>query len=930
MPARKRVNVAAVLAAHSPMSVAERYGIQIHKSGARYHCACFIHEDRDPSMVLYQDHAYCYGCGWWGDSIAMVASLEGLTFPEAAKKLTENDGDFSIASRQNVPRDTRDDLTPIVPVPADAPDIEPGCETPLIWNPNKGRSSRWNNLEAVYWYYTPDGERLGCVIRAKTKAGKLTPQVMWCERNGKQTWALTSFPRPRPLYWAERDATLPTLVVEGEKAANAAATLLGDLYRVVTWPGGTKAVRYANWEELRGTANVLLWPDADEGGYEAMGALGAILEPLVGDGIRVVLTMDRADVVKGWDLADALEDGATAEQILQRARKNVQPWGEAAQLLSPIRETHPPLEDAASQTPLRARKEEPGDSKPSDAVETGSDDALPPPPGRTTALSKEDHSTYAKHWLFLGYDEKGYHYLPRRTQQPKCLSARDHMKHHLMELAPRSWWAVEFGTEAGGISWERAEDWMFRCSAKSGLYDPERIRGRGAWLEKGGPVFHTGSGVWSRGERLQLNTANKGDHLYPRRHDLGIALNDPLPTYMSAEILKLMTELSWESPLSAFLLTGWCVIAPICGALDWRPHIWITGESGSGKTTVMRMVSALLGPSALTAEMGTTEAGIRQTLKDDALPIIFDEAEAEDQRAQGKMRGVLDLVRMASSGGTVRKGTVSGNAQSYTMRSCWAFSSINPNIKLAADVNRISQIILRTRIGSDSQEWFEDYVARTSLMLTPDFSARMLARSVQNIPLLRDIIDYFIAVVAAKLSNRRLADQVGTLLAGAYSCCHEGKVTLQMVRDWVDQLSWVPQPALAMVDDKAQLLQLLLGKTRGFSTAKGRYEMTLGELTSIVVECRIDIDTGMNRIDANKILGRFGMKVLDSGDLIIANSSPGLKELLVGTPWVHGWARTLRGLEGASAHEKVEYFAGTSSRATKIPQTTWMHTPGGD
>ena len=100
------------------------------------------------------------------------------------------------------------------------------------------------------------------------------------------------------------------------------------------------------------------------------------------------------------------------------------------------------------------------------------------------------------------------------------------------------------------------------------------------------------------------------------------------------EILELAQRFQWDVPASGMLLAGWVALAPICGALDWRPHIWLTGGAGTGKSAILdRFISPLL------ADMGvpsgnTTEAGLRQTLKSDALPIVFDEAESNEKADQ--------------------------------------------------------------------------------------------------------------------------------------------------------------------------------------------------------------------------------------------------------------------------------------------------------
>src|SRR3546814_12688673 len=82
-------------------------------------------------------------------------------------------------------------------------------------------------------------------------------------------------------------------------------------------------------------------------------------------------------------------------------------------------------------------------------------------------------------------------------------------------------------------------------------------------------------------------------------------------------------------------LAGWIAIAVICGALNWRPHVWLTGSSGSGKSWLLdNVIRPLIGAIAVYCQSNSTEAGIRQTLATDARPVLFDEAESEDAKAQ--------------------------------------------------------------------------------------------------------------------------------------------------------------------------------------------------------------------------------------------------------------------------------------------------------
>lgn len=61
---------------------------------------CIFHEDRTPSMKLYDDHFYCFGCTEYDDVVKLTARLFGLSQYEAAKKLCS---DFGIIHSRDKP-----------------------------------------------------------------------------------------------------------------------------------------------------------------------------------------------------------------------------------------------------------------------------------------------------------------------------------------------------------------------------------------------------------------------------------------------------------------------------------------------------------------------------------------------------------------------------------------------------------------------------------------------------------------------------------------------------------------------------------------------------------------------------------------------------------------------------------------------------------
>ena len=83
-------DIAAVKAAVSFASVLRKRGVDLRQDGNDLLCRCPIpgHDDGNDSFRLYDDgHAHCFGCDWHGDVINFVADVDGLTKPQALKKL---------------------------------------------------------------------------------------------------------------------------------------------------------------------------------------------------------------------------------------------------------------------------------------------------------------------------------------------------------------------------------------------------------------------------------------------------------------------------------------------------------------------------------------------------------------------------------------------------------------------------------------------------------------------------------------------------------------------------------------------------------------------------------------------------------------------------------------------------------------------------
>lgn len=57
-----------------------RYGLRPDRGG---YIRCPFHTEKTGSMKIYPDHAYCFGCGWYGDQIDFISAMDNRTFRES-------------------------------------------------------------------------------------------------------------------------------------------------------------------------------------------------------------------------------------------------------------------------------------------------------------------------------------------------------------------------------------------------------------------------------------------------------------------------------------------------------------------------------------------------------------------------------------------------------------------------------------------------------------------------------------------------------------------------------------------------------------------------------------------------------------------------------------------------------------------------------
>lgn len=711
----------------------------------------------------------------------------------------------------------------------------------------------------------------------------------------------SDWPAPRPLYRLpelEKRIWSEVLITEGEKAADAAALLFPDLV-VVSWCGGSQALQIVDWKPLADRA-VTLWPDADAAGREAMARLAALLLEL-GASVAVVLppgcTPDDWDLsdapgADGWDLADADWSSEQAMAHLQRYRRSIQP---------PVPATPP--SPAPAPTPAAP--------------------AFRPEALASSAVAVAP-AAHGGPFSCLGYDADGYYYQPQSTGQVMRLSASAHASVNLCRLAPLPYWETLYPSKRG-VNWTAAASDLFCRQAAVGIFNPDGLRGRGVWWDRGRCVLHLGDRLVVDGHPQLITTPLASKFHYQRAAALdgsGDAL--PLSDEEALTVLTIADRFRWDVPASAFLLAGWVTLAPICGALRWRPHVWLTGGAGSGKSAILdRYVSVLLGDMRLVLVGNSTEAGIRQSLRSDALPVVLDEAESNEKADQQRIQSILALARVASSesqAATV-KGTPAGEVSRFQVRSMFLLASIATGLKQGADRRRFAQLTLRNPAEIPQMERQAHWQALDrdlEQLITPEFGSRLLARTVSLLPVILRAVDVGTRVAATHFDSQALGDQYGTLLAGAWALQSSRVPTEAEVQGLIEGTDWSSYRQSNELPDERRCLNRILQHQLRVETEDRVLTRSIGELVELVSSTN-PLEPVSSR-HAEELLSRHGLRIAD-GVLLVSNTAEAIGRILAETPWASSWSTILGRLPGAGPHGHPVRFrgAGSKARACAIP-----------
>jgi len=695
------------------------------------------------------------------------------------------------------------------------------------------------------------------------------------------------------------------------------------------------------WEPLKGRA-VVLWPAANDVGKEVMLHIGDVIEA-TSKSLKVVVSPEGTpgDLPKGTDI---MEFTKAHVMPLEEYRRRIV----GGVVVDP--EPSSSKQQAAVDVPVLEACERPAAQvlarqvaqvvvgSAADVAHEGTQHATRASSDLDDVQDRaagDDDLALGAGFLILGYDRDVLFIYSRERQQVITTSVQKLSREAgLIELADLQWWEMCFSEPGKGLNPKMAANWVTRIAGRRGVYDADRVRGRGAWYDDGHLVFHLGNRLIIDGKLSEIGSL-QSRFVYEARPALRTPNPAPLSAREGADLLRISKMFRWENVGAADLLMGWLFLAPICGLLKWRPHIWIGAAPGAGKSTLMNnFIRPLLPDRWALHEQGlSTEAALRQKLVADARPVLLDEFEANTEADRRRIEGVLTLIRLSSSSGEISRGTVAGRAITFTARSMFCLASVGVGLHRQTDEDRITRLEL-TKNGGSADQWDKLEVELLRIGQDDNLGQRLFARALDRLAMIRQTVELFTKEAGAHFKSQRHGDQYGTLLAGCWCLTNDCLPSVHEVQERLRSNEWGELGAgtSAGCDDSTEALNALLCASIRLDGGKTMAVSQLIEVASITgtAESTTAGPLDVKRKEADHQLQLHGIRVKApegkdcEGEVLFAMAHRQLTSLVADSDFATDLHGRLARLPGARKSREGQpkakiRFAGAALRYVSVP-----------
>lgn len=536
------------------------------------------------------------------------------------------------------------------------------------------------------------------------------------------------------------------------------------------------------------------------------------------------------------------------------------------------------------------------------------------PLGQLRGLTKHDAQNIMM--LFAGKLPQLYHGFPKMVADRKTGAVYRKPEHFEHQLACSA---------------------MITACGERGLFNPEgAVRGVGAWTDDDGNlVYHAGDKLLIGAE--QLDPGMHQGKIYPAYpaipHPAAAAKDD-----VAGQVLEVIASWCWERPdIDPMIMLGVVCVEMMGGALAWRPTIWLTAERGAGKSSFQELLKHLHGPKGLIQSTDTTKSGITSQIGHSSLPVALDELEPGDA-GSGKEKAIIELARVASSGGQWLRGSADQKGASGNIYSAFLFSSILiPGALKAQDRSRLVIMSLKT---------LPDTAAPLKLRAETwrKRGAAIKRALIDRWPSWQTRYDLWREAFEPHGITGRNADNYATIMAMAQMAQSADLPSAEELAGWAAKVAKHVRGSIDEIGSDAEdVVTHLLSqqfdpfrrgerltiaawvKAAGWRPRAGRRLFGgQGDGSDYIADQEDRATLAEHAKKANNSLASIGLRVIGTPEapvLFVATKKlQGLRDLFDRSEWAEGaWCQSLTRIKGARANCGPRYLDGQQTKGTEVP-----------
>ena len=536
-------------------------------------------------------------------------------------------------------------------------------------------------------------------------------------------------------------------------------------------------------------------------------------------------------------------------------------------------------------------------------------------------IALQEQAEQEQPFIPLGMDSAGnLHYYVLQAESFISMSPDKHSRNNMIFLAPRPYWEANAGNGRGGVRWEDAARHCFTMTGNR-KFTPDRTRGLGIWDGgKGVPVYNAGQDCYTLDASGHIvpcsNIADTGI-IYTRTEAAPRLDAPPLTDEEGRLVMDYLAAVPFREEHGHLFMGGLLVSSILSGYLSFRPHCWINAPAESGKTDLRNTLLELTGNFSLSFEGAeSTPAGVRQYLKGNAVPVLFDESEGKDNRRNlSNIQGHLDNARSATRGGVVLKGNVDGTGQSFPLRAGFMFFSVDNQLNRDSDLTRFIVLTLQKKTGPDVIPTLERIRTARAAMLAAVTPGKLIGRLLKEASAVRRNAETIKKALEDAGESGRRSELFGTILAGAWTLTHSGPVTPEYLEE-CKEIAASSRLALVEENDSERCLRTIIEYRD-----KNEGGLLLSELLFHGIPSGNENDQRSER-QFREAAARNGVALKPEGGspktLFVACGHTAMKEIFKGTDWEGGNCKgALSNFEGVE-FKKERLLSGTY-RGVSIP-----------